>query len=550
MSEPFSMNPLIDALLAGDHIGAVSEAKKLIESGAGAEEIVTKGIEVAMESMDEKCTIEEFNLLEIMLVGRAVSMVTKELFPSGQPEGKGKGTVVVAALEGDVHDLGKNILKMVLSSRGYHVVDCGIDCPLERLVQVVEKESAAAVYVSGLITSIVQQVKAIRDALSAKGLSHVRVAAGGAALKQASPEALNVDFVAQTAFDGVRYLDEITASRSKMLSIERAVAAVGFQKHDRVPVIPQVLGHAAILSKVPLREYLTNGEILAQCQINALERYGYDAVFAIMDSFVEAEAIGSPLIYREGLYPSISRYILTGNNDFTALPVPDPLRDGRMPELLRAARILRQEVGKDRLVVGCVLGPMTLATQLMGMEKALFLSVDDPGSFEKILDYCTKVITRFGVSQIEAGVHLPLILDQAASPEIVSPDFFRTTLLPRLTTAFSAFVKAGAAANLLNIPGKTGSILPFYPEAGVHIAVFDYPVKPEDAGKALPGTCLFGNIKPFSFMEASPEEMAAEATALLNTFKDRGGFILSSGCEVPLETKPENLDALVASVRR
>jgi uroporphyrinogen decarboxylase len=81
------------------------------------------------------------------------------------------------------------------------------------------------------------------------------------------------------------------------------------------------------------------------------------------------------------------------------------------------------------------------------------------------------------------------------------------------------------------------------------VAVFDYPVEPEEAQKALPKTCLFGNIKPFSFMDARPEEMQAEASRLLKAFEGRGGFILSSGCEVPLETRPENLDALVAAVR-
>lgn len=214
MTVPSQMQPLIDSLLAGDHTKAVSEARRLRDAGVGTEEIVTGGIEVAMGYMDEKCTIEEFNLLEIMLVGRAVSMVTKELFPEGPPLREHKGTVILAALESDVHDLGKNILKMVLTNRGYNVVDCGVDCPLDRLLQVAEKESATAVYVSGLITSVVPQVKKIREVLASRGLSRVRVAAGGAALKQASPEALDVDFVAQTAFDGARYLDEITKSES------------------------------------------------------------------------------------------------------------------------------------------------------------------------------------------------------------------------------------------------------------------------------------------------------------------------------------------------
>lgn len=203
------MKPLVDALLSGMHIKAVVETKKLLDAGVSREEIVTEGIEAATGYLDEKCTVEAFNLLEIMLAGRAVSIVSKELFPEGRPPTSYKATVIVAALEGDVHDLGKNILKMVLSGEGYKVVDLGVDCPLDKLMCAAEEESPVAIYVSGLITPVIFQVKQIREALAAKGLSQIKIAAGGAALKQASAEDLNVDFVAQSAFDGSRYLNEI-----------------------------------------------------------------------------------------------------------------------------------------------------------------------------------------------------------------------------------------------------------------------------------------------------------------------------------------------------
>jgi dimethylamine corrinoid protein len=207
MSTP--MEELVKALLDGDQLQAVAEAKRLRDTGVEHERIVTDGIETAMEQLDGKCTMEQFNLLEIMLAGRAVMGVIKELYPPGAPPLRTKGTVVIASPEGDVHDLGKNILKVVLTAKAYHVVDCGKDCPTERLIGVAEKEGALAVAVSGLMTSLIPQVRQIRDKMTKLGLGHIKVMAGGAALKQASPESLNVDFVAQTAFDGARYIDEI-----------------------------------------------------------------------------------------------------------------------------------------------------------------------------------------------------------------------------------------------------------------------------------------------------------------------------------------------------
>ena len=207
MSAP--MDTLVKALLDGDQVQAISEAGRLRDAGVEHERIVTDGIEAAMEQLDGKCTMERFNLLEIMLAGRAAMGVMKELYPTGAPLTQAKGTVVMASPEGDVHDLGKNVLKMVLTAKGYHVVDCGKDCPAETLISAAEREGAFAVAVSGLMTSLIPRVRQIRDKMIQRGLGHIKVMAGGAALKQASAESLNVDFVAQTAFDGARYLDQI-----------------------------------------------------------------------------------------------------------------------------------------------------------------------------------------------------------------------------------------------------------------------------------------------------------------------------------------------------
>ena len=92
-------------------------------------------------------------------------------------------------------------------------------------------------------------------------------------------------------------------------------------------------------------------------------------------------------------------------------------------------------------------------------------------------------------------------------------------------------------------------ILPLYPQARVRIANFDYSVDPVAAQRALPQTCLDGYIKPVSYFDATPEVTAAEASRLLNLFADRGGFILSCGCEISPESKPENIAAMVSAAR-
>lgn len=203
------MEHLVQSLLDGDRDEAITAARALLSNGVDRQQIITAGVEAAMARLDAKCTVEQFNLLEIMLCGRAAMRVIKELYPTGVPPGETKGKVVLAVLHGDIHDLGKNIVKMMLSASGYHVVDLGKNCPLETVADAVRRERPLAVGVSGLITQVIPQVQCLRDALV--GCPEVSLIAGGAALRQADADELNVDFVAQSAFDGVHILDTVCA---------------------------------------------------------------------------------------------------------------------------------------------------------------------------------------------------------------------------------------------------------------------------------------------------------------------------------------------------
>jgi methylmalonyl-CoA mutase cobalamin-binding domain/chain len=200
---------LITFLKDGDHQNSVEEVKNLLQSGYSSEDIVIKGIHPAMEMLDSRCTSEQFNLLELMLAGRAVSAVISLLFSDdGTADVSTKDTVVLAALEGDIHDLGKSIVKIVLIGKGYRVIDCGKDMPLQKVIETIKNENAKALCISGLITSVIPQVKMIKDELKKNQLQDVLVLAGGAALKQSSKENLNVDYVGQTAFNAAHFLEE------------------------------------------------------------------------------------------------------------------------------------------------------------------------------------------------------------------------------------------------------------------------------------------------------------------------------------------------------
>ena len=202
-------------IITGKNNDAVAIAKMLINKGIEPKEILINGVTKAMEQLSEKCSIEEFNLLELMLAGRAAmdtteyiisekfkksdSLTETDLYPANR-------NIILGTIKGDVHEIGKNIVAMVFRSHGYKVIDMGKNVDPYDLVSAAIKHKADVICVSGLITTSIPHIRAVREDAKKQGLHAVKVIAGGAALQQSTPDFLNVDYVADNVFDGLDYL--------------------------------------------------------------------------------------------------------------------------------------------------------------------------------------------------------------------------------------------------------------------------------------------------------------------------------------------------------
>jgi len=204
-----NMNFLIEAILDGDVSLALNEVKELRNAKIKPERIIKEALAEVVVELDGKCTIEDFNLLEIMMAGRVIIAIVEELYTNGIPASQARGIIIIGTAEGDIHDLGKNIVKIMLMGKGYRVIDCGNNCPIEELINIAEKEEANAIFISGLISTIAPQVRKVKSILIQRKLTDIKVVAGGGALKQLPANNLNVDFVAETVFDGISYLNKI-----------------------------------------------------------------------------------------------------------------------------------------------------------------------------------------------------------------------------------------------------------------------------------------------------------------------------------------------------
>ena len=334
-----------------------------------------------------------------------------------------------------------------------------------------------------------------------------------------------------------------------MNSIDRIKSTIRFEKTDRVPVFSHIYGFASRLNNISLKDYLNSGELLAFCQLEAWKRFGYDAVTVFADNSLETEALGSKLSYKYDAYPQIDEYCLNNIHDWKYLAIPDPEEDGRMPVILEACRILKGEVGEEAAVVGTVQGPMTLAGQLMGIEKLIYFVVDHPVEFCSLLNFTTRVMVTFGKALINAGAHVIHVFDPSASCSVINRAVFCEYILPHLKQAFKEYKDCGDPICWLNITGQTEPILDLFPETGADLFNIDYLVPISIAMEKLPHHCINGNIKPFNFISSEAKVIHQEARDLLKEAQSRGGFILSPGCEIPLDSKVSNIEAMLEAVR-
>ena len=198
-------------LLEFADVEAVKKAvNEKLESGVDPIKIIDL-LNQTLNEVGEKYESGELFLSELMMVGYLASEITKLLKPHLiQAEMKARGKIVIGTVKGDVHDIGKNIVVMMLQSAGFEVVDLGIDVSAERFVEAVKDEEPDVLGMSALLTSTMNEMKSVTDSLEKSGLrSNVKVIVGGRPITGELAGEIGADGYAEDAVKAVRVIKEL-----------------------------------------------------------------------------------------------------------------------------------------------------------------------------------------------------------------------------------------------------------------------------------------------------------------------------------------------------
>jgi 5-methyltetrahydrofolate--homocysteine methyltransferase len=200
-----SYEKLVEVIQEGDVAETQNQVRALLDEGKAPNEIIRKGIIEALDIVGKKFSQGECFIPEMLVAARAskkgLEIVKPLLVKSGF---KPKGKIVLGTVKGDLHDIGKNIVAMMLEGAGFEVIDLGCDVAPGKFVAALKAEEAPILAMSCLLTTTMTSMKDTMDALKEAGLmGKIKVLIGGAPVTEEFARKIGADFRGRDAYEAV-----------------------------------------------------------------------------------------------------------------------------------------------------------------------------------------------------------------------------------------------------------------------------------------------------------------------------------------------------------
>lgn len=335
------------------------------------------------------------------------------------------------------------------------------------------------------------------------------------------------------------------ATRAAVESVLRCSAPLA-----RPLFLPAIYEHKAWFIGSTPSAISRDANLLTRALLAEYEAVGADALAVGVDVYnLEAESVGCTVTFYEGEDTSIpgikpGNHVVHVGDDLTNARIPNPLKDGRMPVNITAARNVRQALGNDYWLRGAISGPFSLAISLVGAEALFLACLDRPEWVRSVLDYSGRIIKEFSKAYIDVGAEL-IVFDSQASPELLSPDMYEEIVLP----VTQEFVQWAATQGVRDVPliigGNTTPIAGLLARTGANNLLCDFTADFDEWAAVCRehGRAFRRNLSPRLIESGTPDDIYAVAAEEIRRGRDLPGFIMGTAV-VPFGTPTENILAI------
>lgn len=207
-------HPIFDCVVKGDKESIIQEVKKEVEAGEKPSAVIEKYLIPGINQVGEYYDNKKYFLPQLIAGANAMKEAMEYLEPlllAGKKD-EAKATVVIATVEGDIHDIGKNLVVLMLKNYGYRVFDMGKDVPAESIVNKAIEENAQIIGLSALMTTTMMRMKDVVDLAKEKGCQ-AKIIIGGACITESFAEEIGADGYSKDASECVKLIDSLIQSK-------------------------------------------------------------------------------------------------------------------------------------------------------------------------------------------------------------------------------------------------------------------------------------------------------------------------------------------------
>ena len=197
------LKALADAIIKGDQNAAMEITKVALEEGASAESVLNNGLIAGMDVIGGRFKKNEIYIPEVLIAARAMKMAMEILEPALVEAGiKPRGKFLIGTVQGDLHDIGKNLVAMMLKGAGFEVIDLGVDVGPEKFVEQAKATGVQVIGMSTLLTTTMPSMEKTLKALKEAGVP-AKVMIGGAPVTQGYADKIGADSYSPDAASAV-----------------------------------------------------------------------------------------------------------------------------------------------------------------------------------------------------------------------------------------------------------------------------------------------------------------------------------------------------------
>ncbi|MBW2618258.1 MAG: corrinoid protein [Deltaproteobacteria bacterium] len=203
-------NKIAQAVVKGSEAEVRQLTQAAIDEGTQTDEIIYDGLIKGMNIIGEKWRAGEYFIPEVLIAARAMKIGMGLIIPLPGKEIKSIGTIVMGTVQGDIHDIGKNLVILMMEAAGFKVVDLGTNVEKEAFVKSAKDNQASLVGLSALLTTTMGNMEEVISEFEESGIrSHVRIMVGGAPINQEFADSIRADAYAENASFAVEKAKEL-----------------------------------------------------------------------------------------------------------------------------------------------------------------------------------------------------------------------------------------------------------------------------------------------------------------------------------------------------